>query len=141
MVSMDMDSILISLGVGLVFGIISAAVAEFRDMSRGQGFMFGFFLGIFGLIIVCIMKKPEEKNPAIQNVYPAMVTCYCGQAIPADSPACPYCRTVFSQVAPTSTVQSNTSAITKTGPLRNCLHCGKPLSRHANFCKYCGSRV
>lgn len=136
-----MDRILISLGVGLVFGIISAAVAEFRDMSRRQGFMFGFFLGIFGLIIVCIMKKPEEEKSTIQYVYPAMMTCYCGQVIPADSPSCPYCRTVFSHVSITSAVQYNTSSTTKTGSLRSCLHCGKPLSRQSNFCKYCGNRV
>lgn len=134
-----MDWILLALGSGLLFGILSATVAEFRDISRRKGFAFGFFFGVFGLFYICIMKKPEDEYQIMQYFYPDMVTCYCGQVIPVNSPACPYCGTVFGHVPSLLAVQSDASSAAKTGPLRSCPHCEKPLSRESNFCKYCGT--
>ena len=58
-------NILILAGVAVFFGLVGRYVAASKGRSEGEGFFFGFFLSVVGIIIVALLpnkeKKPEVK--------------------------------------------------------------------------------
>ena len=64
---------------------------------------------------------------------------YCLREVLRINPANGKARQVLEQLSsPAPAPLPDTSPTAKTGPLRNCAYCGKPLSRVAKYCPHCG---
>ena len=50
---------------GLIFGAISAVIGQRKNLSAGGSFAAGFFLGIFGLIMVIVQKPALPPAPPL----------------------------------------------------------------------------
>lgn len=64
-----MEYILLYLIVALGCGLLGQYMAKEKNRSKGEGFAFGFFLGIFGVIIVGLLPTKEAKK--VVRVEPA----------------------------------------------------------------------
>jgi hypothetical protein len=60
-----------------------------REKNR-NGFLWGLFLGLFGLLILAILPPLEEKNK-VRKSYPERECKSCGSLIPAGYSGCPSC--------------------------------------------------
>ena len=59
------DELLIYLVIGaLIMGFIGIYVSDQKNRSGWEGFLFGFFLSIVGVIIVALLPTIEEEEPA-----------------------------------------------------------------------------
>jgi di/tricarboxylate transporter len=56
------DFMLVALIACFVFGLIGAYIAGEKNRSGLEGFLFGFFLSIIGLIIIGILPTIEKKK-------------------------------------------------------------------------------
>ncbi|MEX0992157.1 MAG: zinc ribbon domain-containing protein [Actinomycetota bacterium] len=90
---------------GVVFGLISLAVWQNKGGSPLVGFLWGFFLGLIGLLVVAIARPSGTRKvkdvPAAQTAawqqfaqpqVPSRPCPNCGQGIPADQGMCPSCN-------------------------------------------------
>ena len=50
--------------VALIMGFIGTYVSNQKNRSGWEGFLFGFFLSILGVIIVAILPTKEKEKPA-----------------------------------------------------------------------------
>jgi predicted RNA-binding Zn-ribbon protein involved in translation (DUF1610 family) len=89
----------------LVIGLISLVIWRNKGGSPVVGFLWGFLLGLIGLLVVAVAKPsgtrkvkdvPAAQTQAWQQAVAAQTPqrpCpQCGQGIPADQPMCPSCR-------------------------------------------------
>ncbi len=89
---------------GVIFGLISLAVWQNKGGSPVVGFLWGFFLGLIGLIVVAVARPsgtrkvknvPAAETAAWQQFaqpqVPSRPCPICGQAIQADQGVCPHC--------------------------------------------------
>lgn len=54
--------IYIGLAVSVVVGAIGAYLAETKGRPHLEGFLFGFFLGLIGILIIFILPKRTPKD-------------------------------------------------------------------------------
>ena len=69
-----MTAAVIYLVAGVVFGFWASSIGKKKGRSAGWCFVWGFFLGLIGLIIVlCLPKKPLKDEPLVVSSPPAAV--------------------------------------------------------------------
>ncbi len=89
---------------GIIFGVISLAVWQNKGGSPVVGFLWGFLLGLIGLIVVAVARPSGNRRvkdvPAAQTAawqqyaqpqVPSRPCPNCGQGILADQGVCPHC--------------------------------------------------
>ena len=61
---MHEDDILVLIGIGaIVMGLIGVYVSNSKNRSGWEGFLFGFFLSILGVIIAALMPTIKKEKP------------------------------------------------------------------------------
>jgi CDP-diglyceride synthetase len=59
------DDILVLIGIGaIVMGFIGRYVSKSKNRSGWEGFLFGFFLSILGIIIAALLPTIKKEKPA-----------------------------------------------------------------------------
>jgi uncharacterized membrane protein len=48
--------------ISVIFGFVGRYISTQKNRSRTEGFVFGFFLSIFGLIIISLLPSKEYFN-------------------------------------------------------------------------------
>lgn len=62
---MQEDEIYVLIGVGaLIMGFIGVYVSNSKNRSGWEGFLFGFFLSILGIIIAALLPTIKKEKPA-----------------------------------------------------------------------------
>ena len=84
-----MDVILILIW-GFIFGIIGDVIAYYRSASIGKGFLAGFLLGPFGILLVFALPKVPQEGRTKKCPY-------CAEIIKEDAKVCKHCNKEFSQ--------------------------------------------
>lgn len=72
--------------IWILFGIVTGMVMSNRNRSSGAGFLLGFLLGPFGLIIALLTK--EEVAPAQRT----RECPHCREQMRRDASTCPHCQ-------------------------------------------------
>ncbi len=69
---MNGDYFLLLLIVSVVFGYIGRYISKEKNRDKTEGFLFGFFLSIFGLIILGLLptKEPIINNEVLEENEP-----------------------------------------------------------------------
>ena len=84
---------------GLIFGFICVGIASSRGMSGG--FLWGFFLGVIGVIIVAVRPNEQNQNGVVSEIEEEIEipkTIYrfrcksCGKKLTGWYQTCPQCR-------------------------------------------------
>lgn len=136
----------------LVFGGITAAIANAKNLPVGQSFVLGALLGFIGLIIVACQKPGLPKAPHGMRAVKCL-RCNTIQNIPAGQPVleCWQCRVAYqlwvppqSPIARPIPVASSTTQLSPTSKVRchYCRHVQTVPSTAAIFiCEQCGTRL
>jgi len=139
-------TILISIIVWIIFLVVCVNVGKEKNRN---GFLWGFFFGPFGLLILAILPKIETSNSSYvsQNSYSySERECRsCRKIIPSGYSSCPNCG--FSETVKNSNV--NLGKIAKIGKIEEkylCPHCNNELKiNYDNFkeanCERCNKKV
>lgn len=53
---------LLTLIIGILFGIWCINICENKNRTAWKGFLAGFFLGIFGVVICYMLKDKNEQH-------------------------------------------------------------------------------
>lgn len=70
--SLLLFALTMSVGVAIVCGSIGVYVATQKGRGEGEGFLFGFFLGPLGLILLALLPNKERARKDVQiRQYPA----------------------------------------------------------------------
>ncbi|GAP16638.1 DUF805 domain-containing protein [Levilinea saccharolytica] len=111
-----------------------------HDVGKNGWFQLIGLIPIIGPIWLLIVLVGEGKRQDNQyGPYPGkrvvnhsqeMMTCYCGNVIPAVSTACPICGRVFIQASPYPAVQQDFPTLTQTRPQRK-PQLGSPKAEYA----------
>jgi hypothetical protein len=52
--------VLITIIVCIILGFVGSAIAKEKNREPSEGFLYGFFLSVFGLIIIAILPTKEK---------------------------------------------------------------------------------
>ena len=97
--------------IGLIFcGAISSYIAEAKGLRGGVWFLIGFFIGIFGVLIVAVVSKNEEELVRRQVTEGKLRKCpACAEFVQYDAKKCRYCNEIFEHILTISSPQNSKS--------------------------------
>jgi predicted amidophosphoribosyltransferase len=103
-----------------------------------NGFLWGVFLGLFGLLILAILPPLENKNIEMKfrmaKLYPERECESCGRLIPAGYPGCPYCGFSGNGSGGTPVDIASVKTIVKSDILTIvCPYCNKKIELHTTY--------
>ncbi len=135
----------------LIFGAIAAAIGQKKNLSVGQSFALGAFLGIIGLIIVIFRRPGLPKAPPGMRVVKCQ-QCNTIQNIPEAQPryVCWQCKAVYRLCGtPPQSTPIALDAPHKLAPRQStnvkchkCQHVqAVPLSQPTFMCEQCNTRL
>lgn len=90
-----MDLLMLALIVGAVCGGIAYNMAWKKNRSGLEGFLWGFFLGVIGLVVVALLPAGEPRAPVGMHAF-TCPRCNARQNIPSGVPTfeCWQCKLV-----------------------------------------------
>ncbi len=82
--------------IWVLFGIVTAIVFQNKGLGGCAGFLLGFLLGPFGLIIALVMSPNQQQMESNAVANGEMRKCPdCAEIIRAEARKCRFCGSIF----------------------------------------------
>ena len=103
---MDTEWAICFLFYGLIFGALCSVIFGRRGHDAGWGFVAGFLLGVFGLVIgVCLTRNEDALRARSVHAGTHRVCPHCSEMIRVEAKVCPQCRRDIPSYAVTPPVE------------------------------------
>ncbi len=112
-----MGFFLFCLIIWIICGFIGMKLGEERSIGKGGGALLGFFLGIFGVLILICMQKSQPDNKTSYSVNPSLQP----QPIPMTPPK----------------TEAPTQAFFAEDSIKECPYCFESIKKQARYCEHC----